>query len=697
VDSFRLARGYWEAKDEGDNLEKEIKKKFEIGYPKKNIIFQEPEKAILFQGGIRQPLNEDISDSGNLVELLKQFFAYREPQHEEWETAVAEFSEKIPDIAKAVKEIIEKERKRNSKFVASFEGFVALCRRAINPNLSDEAVETMLIQHLLTERIFRKVFNNEQFTKRNIIAVEIEKVIDSLTSKHFSRDSFLQELNRFYHAIEVNAENATDYTEKQAFLNTVYERFFQGFSKKEADTHGIVYTPQPIVDFMVRSVEDILQKEFGKSLSDEGVHILDPFVGTGNFITRVMKEIKSTKLRQQYENELHCNEIMLLPYYIASMNIEHEYLERLGEYRPFPGICMVDTFELAEAQQTSMFTAENTERVERQKRSSITVIIGNPPYNAKQESADDNNRNRKYKHIDVKLAETYVADSSATLRSSLSDPYVKAIRWATDRLGEEGVVAFVCNNSFSDNIAFDGMRSHLRSDFDAIYVLDLGGNVRKNPKLSGTTHNVFGIQVGVSVNFFIRRSIRSSAPANVFVFRTEEFARKEAKFDLLDEKGEISGVQWKDVSKNSDSWLTDGQDSGFERGVALLEDDCGLFALSSNGIKTNRDAWLFSFAADQLQGNVKRLIRKYNEERERWLIARKPKSNVDTFLEYEVKEISWSAGLKNLLLRNVQIQFTKANVRKSVYRPFTASWTYFDRYLTERRLNRKTNASVSRA
>ncbi len=340
LDSFTLKHGFWEAKDLKDSLEKEIKRKLEQGYPRNNIIFQSPEKAILYQKGVRQGLNEDITDPDNLVDLLKEFFKYREPQHEEWEAAVAEFSSRIPEIAAAVKGIIEKERKTNKKFVASFEGFVLLCRQAINPNLSDDAVETMLIQHLLTERIFRRVFNNPEFTRRNIIAAEIEKVIDSLTSRHFSRDAFLKDLDRFYHAIEINAENATDFSEKQTFLNTVYERFFQGFSPKEADTHGIVYTPQPIVNFMVRSVEEILKKEFGKSLGDREVHILDPFVGTGNFIVRVMQEIPKTRLQYKYENELHCNEVMLLPYYIASMNIEHAYLDATGEYKPFEGICL---------------------------------------------------------------------------------------------------------------------------------------------------------------------------------------------------------------------------------------------------------------------------------------------------------------------------------------------------------------------
>lgn len=273
LDSWTNRRGFWEAKDEHDDLEKEIKLKIGKGYPTSNIIFQSPERAILFQHGVRQGLNEDIRDGKNLSELLNNFFAYTEPDHEEWEAAVAEFKERLPEIAKRAEELINKERRTNKQFIQRFEAFYALCRQALNPNLSAEAVEKMLIQHLLTERIFRRVFENEEFRTQNVIAAEIEKVISALVLPHGSRDRFLADLNRFYKAIERSAEDKTDYGEKQDFLNTVYERFFQGYSPKEADTHGIVYTPQPIVDFMVRSVEDILKKEFGRSLSDKGVQV----------------------------------------------------------------------------------------------------------------------------------------------------------------------------------------------------------------------------------------------------------------------------------------------------------------------------------------------------------------------------------------------------------------------------------------
>ena len=506
LDQYRLRHGVWEAKDESDDLPKEIKKKVAAGYPTDNILFQAPERAILWQNG-REVFDADLTRADELVKALTHFFEYQPPAYEQWEQAVADFQTEIPEFGRALTELIEQERKTNPRFRAAFGDFYELCRQSINPNLSEQAVEEMLIQHMLTERIFRTVFRNSDFTRRNVIAHEIEKVIDALTARAFSREEFLRRFDHFYRAVETTAATIDDFAQKQEFLNAVYEKFFQGFSVKVADTHGIVYTPPSIVSFKVRSVEEILQKEFGRSLSSEGVHILDPFVGTGNFIVHVMQAIKKTALPQKYAAELHCNEVMLLPYYIASLNIEHEYFELTGAYEPFPGICLVDTFELAEAGQAalSFMTPENTQRVERQKRSPITVVIGNPPYNAWQLNENDNNKNRKYKQMDRRVAETYAKDSKATNKNALSDPYIKAIRWASDRIGAEGIVAFVTNNSFVDNLAFDGMRKHLAQDFDELYVLDLTGNVRKNPKLSGTTHNVFGIQVGVSINIFVRK------------------------------------------------------------------------------------------------------------------------------------------------------------------------------------------------
>jgi predicted helicase len=690
LNPFRLARGYWEAKDEHDDLEKEIRSKLDKGYPRTNIIFQAPERAVLFQHGVRQGTNEDIGDPKNLVELLKQFFAYREPHIEEWDEAVAEFKDRIPEIAKAVAEKIEEQRRTNPAFVERFDAFYEVCRQSINPNLSVHAVEEMLVQHLLTERIFRRIFDNPDFTRRNVIAVEIEKVIDSMTRREFSRDAFLKDLDRFYKAIELAAENAETYKQKQEFLNTVYERFFQGYSPKEADTHGIVYTPQPIVDFMVRSVEDILKKEFGRSLSDKGVHILDPFVGTGNFITRVMKEIRTSALPYKYENELHCNEVMLLPYYIASMNIEHEYMERTGEYKAFPGICLVDTFELAEPEQSqlSFMSEENTARVKRQKEAPIFVIIGNPPYNAWQVNENDNNKNRKYQHLDRKIADTYRAESAAGLTIAVNDPYVKAFRWASDRIGLDGVVAFVSNDSFIDQRAFDSMRKHLSADFDSIYILDLGGNVRKNPKLSGTTHNVFGIQVGVSITLLVRQRSQSSPSKGIYYARTGEWWRREQKYEFLDSASGRGGVSWTQLFPDErQNWLTEGLRAEFggylQLGGNLQSSDQNnaIFNRFSNGIKTNRDTWVYNSNKPQLSANVSRMIDTYNEHVSRWRREQKPAAELDGFVSADEHQISWSGDLKAALVRGEFAKFSEEKIRVALYRPFDQNFLYLDRLL----------------
>jgi hypothetical protein len=437
VDSFNLSHGFWEAKDSDDDLDKEIKRKFEAGYPRSNILFQEPARIVIYQDK-QKVFDNNISDPEKLVDALKLFFQYEAPAIEEWVKAVEEFKFKVRELANVLLGLIEKERKNNKAFILAFEEFLELCRQTINPNISVPAVEEMLIQHLLTERIFRKVFNNPDFIERNAVASEIEKVIVALTSPYFSRNDFLKPLDVFYGAIETTAATIDDFSQKQGFLNTVYEKFFQGFSVKVADTHGIVYTPQPIVQFMVKSVEHVLQKEFKRSLSDNGVHIIDPFVGTGNFILRVMHEIPNSKLTSKYSTELHCNEVMLLPYYIASMNIEHGYFEVTGKYQPFEGICLVDTFDLYQIKQLSLMTKKNTTRVITQQKAPIFVVLGNPPYNAGQVNENDNNKNRKYEEMDKRVSNTYGTGSKATLLRKLNDPYVKAIRWASDRIGEEG-------------------------------------------------------------------------------------------------------------------------------------------------------------------------------------------------------------------------------------------------------------------
>jgi predicted helicase len=294
-------------------------------------------------------------------------------------------------------------------------------------------------------------------------------------------------------------------------------------------------------------VEDILKNEFGKSLSDENVQILDPFVGTGNFLVRVMEEIKLSSLEQKYAHELHCNEVMLLPYYIASMNIEHEYFEKVGRYEPFEGICLVDTFGLAESEQQtlSFMTEENTERIRKQKESPITVIIGNPPYNVGQLNENDNNKNRKYKVLDKRVAETYAKDSKATNKNALSDPYVKAIRWATDRINDDGIVALVTNNGFLEGVAFDGMRKHLENDFSKIYHINLKGNARTTgEQRRRESGNVFDdlIRVSVGITFFVRQKSHTGK-TEIFVYSVDDYLKSIEKRKFLEDTQKLENVE----------------------------------------------------------------------------------------------------------------------------------------------------------
>lgn len=702
LDSFTLIRGVWEAKDSGDDLATEVRKKFAAGYPAENILFQAPQRVILWQNQ-RQVLDVDIGQPDALIDALLLFFNYQPPQYLQWDHAVVEFRERVPELAQGVLRLIEREiSEKNQRFITALERFMALVREAINPNISVSAVEEMLIQHLLTERIFRKVFNNPDFVNRNVIAREIETVIQALTSRSFNRNDFLRELDRFYGAIESTAATIENFSHKQDFLNTVYENFFQGFSIKVADTHGIVYTPQPIVDFMVRSVEELLRREFNTSLGNAGVHVLDPFVGTGNFLLRVMHEIPRSKLRQKYAEELHCNEVMLLPYYIASMNIEHLYYELTNSYQEFNGICLVDTFELAQVgagQQLGLFVPENTERVLKQQQQDIFVIIGNPPYNARQVNENDNNKNRKYEIIDQRIAMTYSRDSQATNKNSLSDPYVKAFRWASDRItrnGDEGIVAFVTNNSFIDALSLDGMRKHLAQDFDRLYILDLKGNVRKDSMRNGIPvgeqHTVFGLaaMVGISVVFLIKG--KNYTDKKIFYSTVNYAAKRVEKFALIENRN-LYDLQWQEILPDKNhTWLTEDLQGDFDTFISIgnKESKSGsnnnaIFTMYSRGLETARDSWAYNFNQADLEQNIKKIIDRYNLERMRWLTRSDRNIGLDTFLTNDEKLIKWSSSLKNYLQQNKVISFNQRNIRNATYRPFSKQYVYFDDNMNHRR------------
>ena len=696
VDAFGLPHGHWEAKDTQDALLTEAQKKSEAGYPFKNIIIQSPTHALLYQNGTLR-LDVDVSDPENLIHLLDTFFGYQEENIADWYAAVEEFKEKVPVLGRGVAKRIQSELRDNAPFREAFTNFHQQCQAAINPNLAAAEVEEMLIQHLLTERIFRTIFDNPDFTNRNIIAVEIEKVIRILTHRSLSRSEFLRPLNPFYVAIEKTAATLTDYSQKQHFLNTVYEQFFQGFSADVADTHGIVYTPQPIVNFMVKSTTHVLKTEFGRSLSDTGVHIIDPFVGTGNFIVRLMQDIQGRRLPQKYREELHCNEVMLLPYYIASLNIEHAFFERTGTYEPFPHICFVDTFDTFglmdvphETGEFAYFTPENTLRVEEQKETPMFVVIGNPPYNAGQKNENDNNKNRQHEAVDARVRATYAAASSAQLKNKLYDPYVKAIRWATDKLGDEGLVVFVTNNSFVDAQMFDGMRRHLADEFDTLYILDLGGNIRKGQPGDA---NVFGIQVGVSINILVKSKQHRGQPARLLYSGEVADLNKERTFAFLEEKQHVGNVAWQALTPDKrHTWLTEDLHTDFDTFIPIGSKaakaskgdvEGTLFKTYSMGVVTSRDAWVCNFNFNALTENMQTMMENYNGQVSKWERRSDRNINVNDFIEIDDTKLKWTRSLKSNLKQGKLAKFSTENVRLSLYRPFTKSHLYFHRMMNE--------------
>lgn len=702
-DANNFPRGHWEAKDTRDDLDQEIDKKRARKYPFDNIVFEDTRRAVLFQNNQRVA-DYDLTQAAQVARLLETFLNYAAPQVVKFEQAVERFSERTPELARGLQQRIEQAHKTNKTFKDAYATFFELCKTALNPNISRDAVDEMIIQHLLTERLMRTVFDNPDFARRNVIAAEIEKVIDALTSQSFSRQEYLRELDIFYSAIEDAARTITDFREKQAFINTIYERFFQGYAVKVADTHGIVYTPQPIVDFMCASVEEVLHDTFGKTLHDPDVYIIDPCTGTGNFIINLLHRIHTQapdKLAEVYRERLFANEVMLMPYYIAALNIEHTYHDLAHAYAPFEGLCFVDTLDLAEGKQKKMafVTEANTARVQRQKDAPITVIIGNPPYNVGQKNENDNNKNRKYgEHgVDDRIKTTYAKDSKATLRTQLYDPYVKFFRWASDRLqGRDGIVCYVTNNSFVDGLAFDGMRKNLLKDFTHVYHLDLGGNSRQT--IAGANGNVFGIRVGVGITIAIQH--KAHTERKLLYHRVPDGWRADEKLGYLREMVEKAGrhnalntVTWRELQPDAKhNWLVPDNADAFESFLPMgtqaakrakgFDTPEAIFKTFSNGVKTNADVYIYDFGKAELTNRVQAMVDDYRTKLARWMLDGKPK-NVESLIKVDEQVHKWIRHTKRTLARGIDVTYTNAKIRTSLYRPFTKKHYYFETYFNE--------------
>ena len=690
-DGLRLARAYWEAKDRHDDLDAEIAKKIAAGYPLSNIIFEDTQTAILYQDD-REALRAPISQQDAFAHLLTQFFNYEYKLFDSFEQAIDHYRAEIPRIAKQLKGRIAAAHSDNAAFQDQFTDFMQLCQSALNRHISQAAVDDMLIQHLMTERIIRRVFKDDDFLQTNIIAAQIEKVIIALTSQHGSRDAFLGPIAPYYEAIESVADRQADEDAKREFINTVYEPFFQGYDKKNADTLGIVYTPKPIVDFMCAAVDEALQREFGRRLGDAGVMLLDPATGTGNFAVNLLERVAARNPREFdgfYAARLHANEVMLLPYYLAAYNIERTHFKLRGTNRTFAGLCFVDTLDLAQSRQQMMFTEDNTARIEAQKKAPINVIIGNPPYNARQMNENDNNPNRAYPVIDQRIRETYSRDSRATNRNVLYDAYVKFFRWAVDRLGQrDGIVCYVSNNGFVDGYAFDCFRKHLLQDFHRVYHLDLGGNARKNTS-GASIGNVFNIMVGVGITIAIRQSEKYS-DHQLFYHAVPNNWSREEKLAFLSQS-DFRSVQWERLIPNQKhTWLVSDTQAEFESHLPIGSKEAKkaapgqaetIFKMYSRGVATSRDAWVYGYDDDRLAERMQTFARDYNV-----LVALYQNDADNPDIDEFVKDndhIKWSATLRRHLRRGRYAQYSHDKIRTSLYRPFTKKYFFFDRILNE--------------
>ncbi len=558
---IRVPLGHWEAKDTADDLDEEIGKKLRRGYPQDNIVFENSQTAVLIQNR-QEVMRCGMTDTAALLKLLTLFFGYERQEIAEFRKAVEKFKADLPAVLDALRGKIDEAYAGNAPFRKAAEAFLKHARETINPAVSDADVREMLIQHILTEEIFTHVFDQGDFHRENNIAKELYGLEAKFFTGAVKRET-LRGLEPYYATIRANAALISSHHEKQSFLKVIYENFYKVYNPKAADRLGVVYTPNEIVKFMIEGADWLCQKHFGKSLIDRDVDILDPATGTGTFICELLEHFRGQpdKLAHKYKNELHANEVAILPYYVANLNIEATYYGITGQYAEFPNLCFVDTLDnvaglgIRAGYQHDMFAGlsdENVARVKRQNAKKISVIIGNPPYNANQANENDNNKNREYKRIDELIKSSYIRLSTAQ-KTKLYDMYARFFRWASDRLHDDGIIAFVTNRSFIESRTFDGFRKAVAEDFNEIWVVDLGGDVRANPKLSGTKHNVFGIQTGVAISFLVKR--RKQKGCKIFYAARPEFDTASDKLSFLG-SSQLSGLAFTRIEPdNKGNWL----------------------------------------------------------------------------------------------------------------------------------------------
>jgi predicted helicase len=695
---LRVPFGYWEAKDAKDDIDAEIAFKFKRGYPQDNIIFEDSTQAVLIQHR-EEVMRCDVTDVKQLEKLLKLFFAFERAEIADFRRAVAQFKTDLPAVLEALRSMIEKAHQANAAFAMASKAFLQHAQEAINPSLGEADVREMLIQHILTEEIFSKVFDSE-FHRDNNVARKLYELEETFFTGGLKK-STLKGLETYYSAIRAAAAQIGSHHEKQTFLKVIYENFYKVYNAKAADRLGVVYTPNEIVRFMIEGADWLCEKHFGRNLIDRNVEILDPATGTGTFICELLEHFRGSpaKLRHKYEEELHANEVAILPYYVANLNIEATYAAITGEYAEFKNLCFVDTLDnvgahtAAHGQTASLFgsvSEENVARIKRQNTRKISVVIGNPPYNANQANENDNNKNREYPSIDARIKQTYIAESAAQ-KTKLYDMYARFFRWASDRLAADGVLAFVTNRSFIDSRTFDGFRKTVAQEFSEAYIVDLGGDVRANPRLSGTKHNVFGIQTGVAISFFVKRHGAAAKKQGCRVFYAGRPAMEtaEEKLEFLG-SARASALAFDEIRPDrKQNWLNLTSNDFDEllpiasketKTSAKASQERALFKLFSLGVVTARDEWVYGETPDSLEIKVRHFIDTYESERDRW----KESGRIEQTNDFVSRAIKWTSELESHLERGRALKWEPSRVRRSSYRPYCSVWTYYDAIVTHR-------------
>lgn len=608
------------------------------------------------------------------------------------------------DIAKIARAHITRiesilEDKKNTREREAFARFAHELRDDLNEQIGDGEIVEMLAQHLVTKPVFDALFASHDFAKKNSMSRAMQEVLDTLEQHHLEKEA--DTLAGFYESVKMRAEGIDSAEGKQKIVVELYDKFFRNAFPKMSERLGIVYTPVEIVDFILKSVDHLLRTEFGTSIGAEGVHVLDPFTGTGTFITRLFQSglLTPEELRRKYKTEIHANELVLLAYYIAAINIELAYHGVVGgAYEPFEGICLTDTFQLYEKDDlVSEVLVDNSARRKRQKKLDIRVVVGNPPYSVGQDSENDNNANVEYPLLDQRIAETYAARSNATNRISLYDSYVRAIRWASDRVGTSGIVGFVTNANFIDGAA-GGLRKCLAEEFSSLYVFHLRGNARTSgERRQKEAGNVFGMgsRAPVAISLLVKNP-KATEHGRIWFRDVGDYLTREEKLEQVATFASVEGITraggWtRIVPDEHGDWLKQRDDS-FTRHMVLGDkksDEPRLFVTYSNGVKTQRDAWACNPSRPELAENIQRMIANYARELARLDAAyersdRRSRENVvDGFVEPDPRKVAWTRGLKADLVRGTNLSFDPDRLVESLYRPFNREWLYFDRTLNE--------------